>query len=328
MEADSSRTTAASPFCMQADLLDRFACYAEHAADGVQLLSRGTGQVSPPGEREIFMVLEAMNLTQDMASSARYAWYQHQLGAAFTPPDSADQGICLDNGFGICGNHQSVFLELMAKVGVPARPVNFWYTDTKLNERANHAAAEVKIAGKWRYVDITWGTMWLQRKRDPLSALSVEEVLKGEGWRLTGSTNTWYLAQRQRNIDPFSYLYESDVQITRSGGTLVLHLSNKPETFIGLPNYVGKPPNSDPLSFVVRQPKAGGRLEIVVSGASICTKSKLMVGDQAFEIESGTVLNATYDKREVSVRVVGADENCYAVFASMTRKPLAAVSSN
>lgn len=274
------------------------------------------------------MVLEAMNLVQDTASSARYAWYQHQLGKAFTPPDSAEQEVCLDNGFGICGNHQLVFLELMARVGVPARPINFWYTDTRLNERANHAAAEVKIAGKWRYIDITWGTMWLQTKRDPLSALSVEEVLRGEGSRLTGSTNTWYLVQRQQNIDPFSYLHASDLQLTRSGGTLVLHLSNKPETFAGLPNYVGKPPNSDPLSFVVRQPRAGGRLEIAVSGANMCAKSKLMVGDQAFNIEPGTVLDAIYDKRDMNVRVVGADEACYVVFASMTRKPRAIISHN
>lgn len=300
--------------------MDRFACYTEHAADGSVLIGEGTGRPSPPGQREIFMVLEAMNLVQDTASSARYAWYQHQLGLAFTPPNSADQGICLDNGFGICGNHQLVFLDLMKKVGIPARPVNFWYTDTAQNARANHAAVEVQVAGKWRYVDVTWGTMWLRDKRDPLSALGVEEVLKGEGTRLTGSTNTWYMVQRQNNIDPFSYLQASDVQVTRSGGTLKLQLSCKPETFSGLPNYVGTPPDSGELSFSVRQPKAGGSLEIAVAGTSMCEKSRLMVGDQAFDIEPNTVLDASYDSKEIKVRVVGEDENCYVVLASMTHR--------
>ncbi|WP_338880505.1 transglutaminase domain-containing protein [Achromobacter veterisilvae] len=301
--------------------MDRFACYTEHAADGALLVSGGPGGQSATGQREIFMVLEAMNLVQDTASSARYAWYQHQLGVKFVPPNSTEQEVCLESGFGICGNHQLVFLDLMEKVGIPARPVNFWYTDRKLNKRANHAAVEVHIAGKWRYVDVTWGTIWLRQKRDPLSALTVEEVLKGEGQRLTGATNTWYLVQRQHNVDPFSYLQASDVQMTRSGGMLKLSLSDQPETFNGLPNYVGSPPDSDALSYSVRQREAGGQLEIAMSGASICNNSKLMVGDQAFDISPNTVIDADFDKAELKVQVVGQDEDCYVVMASMTRRP-------
>lgn len=300
--------------------MDRFACYAEHAADGVLLMNDGAGHPRIAGQREIFMVLEAMNLVQDTASSARYAWYQHQLGVKFVPPNSTEQEVCLDGGFGICGNHQLVFLDLMSKVGVPARPVNFWYTDKGLNERANHAAVEVEIAGKWRYVDVTWGTIWLRAKHDPLSALTLEEVLKGEGKRLTGATNTWYLVQRQNQIDPFSYLQASDVQVTRSGGTLKLQLSDQPEMFNGLPNYVGSPPDNDALSYTVRSRKPGGQLEIAVSGTSTCGNSKLMVGDQAFDISPNTVIDAAFDKPELKVQVVGSDEACYVVLTSMTRQ--------
>ena len=301
--------------------MDRFACYTEHAADGVLLMSDGAGRPRVEGLREIFMVLEAMNLVQDTASSARYAWYQHQLGVKFVPPDSTEQEICLDSGFGICGNHQLVFLDLMEKVGVPARPVNFWYVDKDLHERANHAAVEVQIAGKWRYVDVTWGTIWLRAKHDPLTALTVEEVLKGEGKRLTGATNTWYLVQRQHNIDPFSYLQASDVQVTRTGGTLKLQLSDQPETFDGLPNYVGSRPDSDPLSYYVRSRKAGGQLEIAMSGTSTCGSSKLVVGDQAFDISPDTMVVAAFNKPELKVQVVGQDEACYVVLASIVHRP-------
>lgn len=320
MAAPVAARSSESPFCTQTDLMDRYACYTEHAADGILLISESGGQPPPSGQREIFMVLEAMNLVQDTASSARYAWYQHQLGIAFTPPNSTEQEVCLDSGFGICGNHQLVFLELMQRVGVPARPVNFWYTDTALNERANHAAVEVQISGKWRYVDVTWGTIWLRKKDDPLSALSVEEVLKGEGVRLTGSTNTWYIVQRQHNVDPFSYLRARDLQVTRSGGTLKLQLSCEPETFNGLPNYVGTPPNSDALSYSVTKSKAGGSLEIAVAGTSMCENSRLMVGNQSFSIAPNTVLKAAYDDTETSIHVVGEDENCYVVLSSMTHR--------
>lgn len=318
--ASSAADGDGSLFCTQEDLLDRFACFAEHAADGAMLMNDGAGLPSVEGQRELFMVLEAMNLVQDMASSARYAWYQHKLGVKFVPPDSAEQELCLEGGFGICGNHQLVFLDLMSKVGVPARPVNFWYTEKGLNTRANHAAVEVEIAGKWRYVDVTWGTIWVRAKEDPLSVLSLEEVLKGEGKRLTGATNTWYLVQRQHRIDPFLYLQASDVQVTRSGGTLKLQLSGQPETFNGLPNYVGSPPGKDALSYSLRSRKIGGQLEIAVAGTSSCGNSKLMVGDQAFDISPNSVIGAALDKPELKLQVVGSDDACYLVLTSITRR--------
>ena len=103
---------------------------------------------------KIMYAIEAMNLTQNIVSSARYSVMKRELKENFVDPGQ-DVEFCLTHGYGICGNQSRVFRALLKEVGIKSRAVEFYYL--KNDVRANHVAVEAFIEDKWRYFDSTWG---------------------------------------------------------------------------------------------------------------------------------------------------------------------------
>ncbi|ARP78906.1 transglutaminase domain-containing protein [Bordetella genomosp. 6] len=305
--------------CTQKESMERYACLIRTAGEGAANVTPGgksePGSITPLAQ--MFVVTEAMNLIRTLASSARYSWNQSTLGADFIKPNMSQQEICLDGGFGICGNHQYLFLEFMQRLGIEARSVGFWYTDPNSNSRASHAAAEVFIDKKWRYVDITWGSLWLAKQNDLLSAISLDEVLAGKGHRFTGTTDVWYIAQRMVKYDPFIYMKGRDLQITRDGGGLLqIRLADQAEKFAHMPNYVGTVPERAPLEMQVSSSRKNAELQVSISGMAGCTQSYLQIGDEKFDIRPGTIRTNTFQQQD-RISIDGPDPHCYVVLSSI-----------
>lgn len=305
--------------CMQKESMERYACLVRTAGEGAANVTPGSkGEAAGASPlTQMFMVTEAMNLIRTLASSARYSWNQSTLGAGFIKPNMAQQEICLDGGFGICGNHQYLFLELMHRLGLEARSVGFWYIDPNANSRASHAAAEVLVDKKWRYVDITWGSLWLAQRNDLLSAMSLDEVLAGKGHRFTGTTDVWYIAQRMAKYDPFIYLKGRDLQVTRDGGGLLqIKLADQAEKFAHMPNYVGTVPERATMEMQISSNHKHTELQVNISGMAGCKQSRLQIGDEEFDIRPGTILTNTFQQQD-RISVQGSDPHCYVVLSSI-----------
>ena len=161
---------ATNPYCEDIkDPIDKFACWTEQAVEGIKLSSTSLSQ----REVSVFKAIEAMNLVQNTAGAGRYSFLKHQKGFVKTTMD--EQSSLLTKGIGICGHHQHLFVEILKRAGVDARPVDFYYTD-KSGKRGGHAAAEVKIGEKWIYFDITWGSFWVIKNNDLSTLMPLDEV--------------------------------------------------------------------------------------------------------------------------------------------------------
>lgn len=76
---------------------------------------------------------------------------------------------------GICGEHASVGLALMKRVGYIARPLEFYYSsDTKTR---SHIIIEFQIDGLWYLVDTTYGAFWRNPKTNEFALTTTDDVI-------------------------------------------------------------------------------------------------------------------------------------------------------
>src|SRR5262245_31284041 len=102
IEAAPAEVESKSAFCGSGHTMERYACLTEAAAKGA--IADGLGMKDKPA----YLALATVQIVQTLASSARYrAWMDDKR---FALPTSARQEICLDEGFGICGNHMLLFV--------------------------------------------------------------------------------------------------------------------------------------------------------------------------------------------------------------------------
>lgn len=313
---------AQDPYCIhQSDAIDRVACMSEHGARGIRLaLSDQILSVSA-SDVAVFKALEAMNLIRSVAGSARHAYLSYST-PGFRSPPMDEQETSLRLGFGICGNHQSLFLETMRRLGLRARAVDFYYMSAD-KVPSNHAAVEILIDGRWRYIDVTWGSYWLAEEGLPSSLMTLEDVLAGRGVRQTG-TGAWILSNQHPKIKasgggPFAYLVAEDVQVLRDkGGVLRVSAENGGIEFAGIPNYVGQPPGTDPLSMqIVGEFAESAVLIEVQSVGGDCKDSSLRLGKRLLPLRAGT-LNSMLAPDDV-LGIEGSDESCYVVLSRISR---------
>jgi hypothetical protein len=314
--------------------IEKYACLTEHAAKGIEFVYASSGIILKPYEVAVFEAIEAMNLVQNIAGSGRYAYLKYMQAHfkrppsvfrpttdAFEPPAMENQDACLRDSFGICGNHQFLFVAILQLLGVEARPVDFYYS---LNgHRYSHAAAEIKINDHWGYFDITWGSYWLQSPDDPLSVESLEDVLAGKGKQML-SNNSWYVATRHSFSllglpGIFSYLNAKDVQILRNkGGRFVLSFNQGHVDFSDQPSYFGTPPEYSPLKMQLSANAPSGDASIDISGiGGDCAQSCMKVGSKCYPIIHGTT-RITIAPNAI-IEIEGEDRVCYAVISSLNK---------
>jgi hypothetical protein len=303
----------AAEFCQQTDTFDKYACLIDAAARGAV----GDNMSLLPA----YDAIATMQTVQTIASTARASYWSSGL----TYPAMDKQELCLEEGFGICGNHQQLFIELMKRLGVPVREVGFYFYDAA--GRETHAAAEFLLKGKWRYIDITWGSVWLMDRSDLGSILSTDEVRQGKGVRLTSELDPWYVAVRSAGGDPFAYLGPNVEVVTAGEGTVTVPLiDNSPEQtadFSSTPKYVGDAlPDGEHRRLSLKVPlKQAALLKITVSGvAGSCGHSRIMVGSFEAPVSIGTI--SAPAAGAVTIQIHGDDDSCYAVLKGIVAGPL------
>lgn len=305
-------------YCQYKDAFKQNACMTEHAVQGI---NHSLGDNLSKDDLDIYRALEAMNLVQTLAGSGRYNYLASTSQGALALPMN-EQSQMLKRGYGICGNHQAMFLEIMKLLNVEARSVDFYYIDAQ-EHPCSHAAAEVKIANKWRYVDITWGSIWVKEKNNLSSLLSLEEVLNHEGQVMSG-INSWYLHFKYPRFvsDPLEYLQSKRLQILRNkGGLLIVPLVNNQVKLDGLPKYIGANSlTAQPLRMKFDNLPYPMEAIVDIQGwGELCLQSFIKTSSGVYPVQLGKTLIKIEPDSELGI--TKADEVCYAVIRDIELIP-------
>ena len=90
----------------------------EHIRRQAKHMALGSRSLAP----EFFSALATANFVQARMSSLNYSILSIEKKKL---PTNVEQ--CLEKGAGICGNHVAAFLELSKRLGLRARPVEFYF---------------------------------------------------------------------------------------------------------------------------------------------------------------------------------------------------------
>lgn len=309
--------------CARFDKLDEVVCQLFHVTSGIN-------PHVTSNNFKLYFSIAAMNYVQTNISPAKYALISRQLADQFTPPLN-DAKVCIGIGYGICGNQTTVFMGIVRRIGIKARPVQFFYT--KHSQRFSHIAAEVWIGG-WRYFDTTWGAFWYKNKTDQINSIaSSQEILKNIQ-TLHVSINhgdTWFVYNKVEGANPTEYFSAHPSVIYGYNDGIVDIGSPPPKTgkfnLIDVPDYVGDNQSDGTYKGVsYRFPMLKGEniIELQISGIGGCTseKNQICAGQSCTRIDQKSAkqllkINAS-DANSIHIRSV--EDICYAVFQSISVK--------
>lgn len=170
---------------------------------------------------DFFSGLATANFVQSRLSSLNYS-----VRAVAKEPLPTNVEECLKWNAGICGNHVAAFLEIAQRLGLRARPVEFYFRGAKPDKNHSHICVEVFYQERWRLFDITWGT-YFRKPDDALDNLVDIETLRTSpqvrDWAVTNQSDLWYQQWTASGLDPLEYLDHTRVDILR-GRQGTIHL--------------------------------------------------------------------------------------------------------
>lgn len=196
--------------CDYPDTVKRYACLIRQEADGAVNASGKTPAT-------FYAALQAMNVVQTLVPSGRYSLFKRNEGAHFQTPGT-DAAQCLELGYGICGNHVATFNTLLAELGIPTRIVQFFFPFR--GEMLSHIASEVLIRGKWVFLDVSNGSIYLRDREDLTSYLSIAEI-RERGYAnvhpLRNDVATWFFSRQETSYDTLLPMKVEDVDVVVDG---------------------------------------------------------------------------------------------------------------
>jgi hypothetical protein len=183
------------------------------------------------------------NTVPILASTLNQYFPMMQSGGFENP---ADGERCLQLRYGICGNHAALAQNMLEEAGLVVRAVQFFYTVN--GTRYSHIAPEVLIAGKYRFIDTTYGGFWTTtgRRADNFDLASLEEVrarkhpARSVIWN--AALMPYAIRRAVTEFNPFDYLTAHNVNVIRDDkGTINLTFRDRSgiENFADLPRFVG-----------------------------------------------------------------------------------------
>ena len=155
--------------CNKPTLVEQVACLVDMNARSIVLgrYDRGTPR-HPSAEEQLlayYILAETVSHLQWITSSARYSLRAKSTQfAEIAPGMSAEKALY--EGIGICGTRVEAAIAILKVLGYKTRRVQFYGKAKSLSalrieasdtERFSHIALEVWIAGRWAYIDPTWG---------------------------------------------------------------------------------------------------------------------------------------------------------------------------
>ena len=230
-------------YCDLEDPIEEIACMAWDAALGTLAWDAALGtyykskfEVEEEQYFQILFAIELSQIIQKLAQSPRYSLYVTKLKIAPSLTNQ-DTEICLIQKYGICGNHQDIFYKAMTFSGIEKKHVAFYYFNGDGNKKS-HAASEFLINGKWRFIDTTWSSIWLSEPHQLSSILSIDEIRRGMGSRISNELDLWFYASAL-HTDLFDYTHRPLTGMLRGNtGEIFIDLDDE-HPLEHLPNYVG-----------------------------------------------------------------------------------------
>jgi hypothetical protein len=317
-------TNPATPFTDQA---------VEHIRRQAEHMARGNSKVAP----EFFSSLAAANYVQSRLSSLNYSI----LGSSKQKlPTNVEE--CLKKKAGICGNHVATFLEISRRLGLRARPVEFYFHGTDPGKNHSHICAEVFYGGRWRLFDITWGTYFAKPQGAPDDLADVVGLRANRdrrSWAITNQSDLWYQQWKASGLDPLEYLDDQKMDILRGRrGTIHLRVSGREggrEEFrpVHQPNFFGRNQlDRDFGPLVIRLEKPAGMataLHLDVLGKAGRGSLLVTVGKQRHmvpfdDIKSGKTLTTKFTRpigrQPVTLQAISEKPGgiAYVVFRTIT----------
>jgi hypothetical protein len=193
---------------------------------------------------EFLYTVATMNYVQSRVSPLEYSrLVQNQQKLPVKP-----EGY-LSTGAGICGGQVMTAREILDRLEIRNRPVEFYLQGAVPAKNQSHIGVEVFYADEWHFFDITWGTFFRHDGVRADDVLPISALLKTKNvvaLAVTNSSDLWYQQWTAAGLDPFEYLKvaEKDVIVGRNG---IVHLRPEPDAKKGFvytpthqPNYVGR----------------------------------------------------------------------------------------
>jgi hypothetical protein len=217
-----------------------------HLDQAVELVRDQVSWFGPKPQRvsrEFLCAVAVMNFVQSRVSPLNYAVLSK--GGKVLPRTAEEY---LTARAGICGGQVMTFREILDRLDIRNRPVEFYMRGPSKAENHSHIGAEVFYADKWHFFDITWGTFF--RSGDGIDdVLSIGEIRKTdnvEDLAVTNHSDLWFQQWKSGGLDPFEYITwkETDVIVGRDG-IVILRPDVDPEkgqvyTPTHQPGYVGR----------------------------------------------------------------------------------------
>ena len=264
--------------------------------------------------QDALFAIRSMNFVNAQISSGRYA-YLYEEGVLVPP--STDAEICLNEGYGICGNHASVLQEMLRLAGLEADTVEFYEAGD--GRAYSHIAVEVRIGGRWAYLDPTWNAFFTYDGR----IASVTDIRQAGLAGVTlhqDETDYRYLTNRDL-FDVWAHLEPGvDTVYGQDQGTIRIgpdRLQDGTLNLTHIPNYVGDPVADGPATGIVYalETQALSRLSIAVSGIGGCFDEgdRICVNDDCRPVQAHPYMfHDIPAKARIAIR--SDTQRCYVVF--------------
>lgn len=326
----TDRIVAGNLDCNFALKIEELACLAFQAAVGAyEAKGFAVGQKkSYAAHRENISTLYAIEVTNQIVTvlpGSRYMLAYRAMGLEDIAHPGTDAELCLDLGYGACGNHVATFLELTRLMGIVARPVQFFYS--KPGRHHSHIVAEAHLNGAWRFFDVTWGAFYAE-SRDIYRPLSTEQIIALDAesktrLRISYDTNVFGMVERQKT-DVHEYLSHFDSLIYGyDSGEIWIGVDRFSDDMVNLgdiPGFIGD--NQDDgafegIRYTFENPPLQ-RMSVTVSGVGGCADdSRICLNKDCREVKA-----LTHEFQGIpagaQLRIEATLPVCYAVLQSIT----------
>ncbi|MDF1609619.1 transglutaminase domain-containing protein [Hoeflea sp. YIM 152468] len=304
-------TEPADLSCENTDIIKKYACLIWQEAEGSVV-----PRVAPV---EFYAALQALNVVQNTVTSGRYSYLKRMMAQEFVSHVKAD--VCLDAGYGICGNHIIVFSALMEELDIPVRMVQFFYISN--GGRTSHVAAEVKIGEKWVFLDVSWGSVYFSDPDDRSSYLSFEDINRigyENVYPLRNELSTWFFSRKDTSYDTFGHMTAEnrDIVVDRVGDIIaLLEWTDGNASWKGrqIYSYFGDGRENgtrDGIRIYWDQPKGDYRFHMTYGRGGCVSPSQICVNDQCGELgKTETAFDFTTPGERVVLSVRTDDDVCY-----------------
>ncbi|MDF1609405.1 transglutaminase domain-containing protein [Hoeflea sp. YIM 152468] len=314
-QADSLTAVGDTPSlsCENPDIIKKYACLIRQEAEGAVVR-----RVAPV---EFYAALQALNVVQNTVTSGRYSYLKRTMGDKFKSIPQAD--LCLDAGYGICGNHAIVFAALMEQLGIPVRIVKAFYISKGV--RSSHAMAEVKIGEKWVLFDVTWGSVYFSDPNDRSSYLSLSDIDRigyANVFPVRNGLSTWFFSRRDTSYDVFGHMTAEhrDITVDRVGEVIAnLDWSEGNATSPGPQffHFIGdnrRDKTMAGVSYYWDQPAGEYRIDVSSKYGGCKEPARICVHDQCGPLGAdGASFNFTSSGERASLTVEASEDVCFAV---------------